>query len=136
MPKAIQVNKYELSTRGFAAFSSHLYEGTEASLSEHANAVARDVLGWLFSNFELQVHQVESLRALPQETLRILGWCTAAAIASKVQLVFSSEESMGQAENRHLAPRVYFLFSFAGKITEGVPVADPTSAFSLSVDFK
>lgn len=109
----------EMSTEGILQVLQQCYQKDPGSLRLEADSLADDPLCWLMSNFELQVHELENLRSLPEDLLQTAGWCLAATILSRVPIQLSVADYDGNpAGFLHLA--LSFSFAAAPEAT-GVP---------------
>jgi hypothetical protein len=74
------MEKFPLTTDGFAGLFEMLYSLDDSQLEAEAEGAVADTCGWIAKHFELQVYQLEFLRSLKRSFTNNLGYCIGLAM--------------------------------------------------------
>lgn len=77
------MDKHPLTSVGINALQVSLYSLSDDGLSEEAEFLAADPCAWIAAHIELEVRQLECLRGVQQDFMRMFGWNVAAALIAR-----------------------------------------------------
>lgn len=77
------MDKHPLTSVGINALQESLYTLSNDALRAEAELLAADPCAWIAGHIELEVHQLECLRSVQQDFLRMFGWNLAAALIAR-----------------------------------------------------
>jgi len=81
--KVRMMDKYTLTSVGISTLQELLYSLSDDELRAEAELLAADPCVWIAAHIELQVHQLECLRSIHEDFLRIFGWNVSAALLTR-----------------------------------------------------
>ena len=77
------MDKHPLTSVGISALQESLYSLSNDGLTAEAELLAEDPCAWIAAHIELEVRQLECLRSVQQDFLRMVGWNVAAALMAR-----------------------------------------------------
>lgn len=77
------MEKYPLTSVGISALQASLYTLSDDGLREEAESLAGDPCAWIAAHIELEVRQLEWLRSIQMDFLKMFGWAVAATLLAR-----------------------------------------------------
>ncbi|MCR5863422.1 hypothetical protein LRS05_15430 [Flavobacterium sp. J372] len=77
------MDKFPLTSVGISTLQELLHSLSNDKLRAEAELLAADPCAWIAAHIELEVRQLECLRIVQQDFLRMFGWNVAAALIAR-----------------------------------------------------
>ncbi len=83
------MDKFPLTSVGISTLQEWLHSLSDDELRAKAELLAADPCAWIAAHIELEVRQLECLRIVQEDFLRMFGWNVAAALIARRPVILS-----------------------------------------------